>query len=80
VSWQFIPGGGTLTDVGVRNDYWLRPSLGLSTSLQYEHWLFPVIQPKAARNVSATIEIQLQPQKLFRPGVNGETPGIGRRP
>jgi len=39
-----------------------------------------VIQPKAARNVSATIEIQFQPQKLFRPGVNGETPGIGRRP
>ncbi len=77
VSWQFIPGGGTLTDVGVRNDYWLRPTLGLSTSLQYERWLFPVIQPKAARNVSATIEIQFQPQKLFRRGVDGETPGIG---
>ena len=28
VSWQFIPGGGTLTDVGVRSDYWLRPNLG----------------------------------------------------
>src|SRR5439155_1253708 len=44
VSQQFIPGGGTLTDVGVRNDYWLRPNFGLSTWAQYERWLFPVIQ------------------------------------
>ena len=80
VSRQFIPGGGTLTDVGVRNDYWLRPSLGISTSLQYERWLFPVIQPNAARNVSATVEIQFQPQKLFRRGADRDTPGIGGRP
>jgi len=80
VSHEFITGGGTLTDVGLRNDYWLRPSFGISTSLQYERWLFPVIQPKAARNVSATVEIQFQPQKLFRRGADGDTPGNGGRP
>jgi hypothetical protein len=68
VSQQFIPGGGTLTDVGVRNDYWLRPNLGLSTWAQYERWLFPVIQPNTARNVTIAVEIQFQPQKLFQRG------------
>ena len=28
VSRQFVTGGGTLTDVGVREDYWFRPTLG----------------------------------------------------
>jgi hypothetical protein len=62
----FIPGGGTLTDVGARGDYWVRPNLSLSASVQYERWLFPVIQPNANTNVSATVEILFQPQKLFR--------------
>jgi hypothetical protein len=65
VSQEFIPGGGTLTDVGVRADYWVRPNVSLSTSVQYERWLFPVIQPNAERNVSASVEILFQPQKLF---------------
>jgi hypothetical protein len=66
VSNQFLPGGGTLADVSVRNDYWLRPTIGLSTTVQVERWLFPVIRPNAERNVSATVELQFQPQKLFR--------------
>ncbi len=66
VSQQFIPGGGTLTDVGVRNDYWLRPNFGVSTWAQYERWLFPVIQPNSARNVTIGVELQFQPQKLFQ--------------
>jgi Capsule assembly protein Wzi/PAP2 superfamily len=70
VSWQFIPDGGTLTDVGVRNDYWLRPNLGLSTWVQYERWLFPVVQAGAVRNVTAGVEVQFQPQKLFHIGAS----------
>ena len=65
VSQEFIPGGGTLTDVGARGDYWLRSNLSLSASVQYERWLFPVIQPGAQRNVTAAVEILFQPQKLF---------------
>jgi len=66
VSHQFLPGGGTLTDVGVRSDYWLRPNLGLSAWVQYERWLFPVIQSNSARNVTTGVEVQFQPQKLFQ--------------
>jgi Capsule assembly protein Wzi/PAP2 superfamily len=71
VSQEFIPGGGTLTDVGARGDYWVRSNLSLSASVQYERWLFPVIQPNAQKNVSATVEIQFQPQKLFRRAAGG---------
>jgi membrane-associated phospholipid phosphatase len=66
VSQQFIPAGGSSTDVGVRSDYWLRPNLCLSTWAQYERWLFPVIQPDSARNITAGMEVQFQPAKLFR--------------
>src|SRR5467141_2182470 len=66
VSQEFVPGGGTLTDVGVRCDYQVRPSLALSTTVQHERWLFPVIQPGAQKNVAASVQILFQPQKLFQ--------------
>ncbi len=66
VSQEFVPGGGTVTDVGVRGDYWFRPTVGVSASVQYERWLFPVIQPNAQRDVSASVQILFQPEKLFR--------------
>ena len=66
VSQVFMPGGGTLTDVGVRGDYWVRSNLGLSTWVQYERWLFPVIQSTPSTNVTVAVEIQFAPQKLFR--------------
>jgi membrane-associated phospholipid phosphatase len=65
VSAGFIPDGGTLTDFGVRGDYWVRPSVGITASVQYERWLFPIIQPAAERDVAASIEIQFQPERLF---------------
>src|SRR6266849_3921591 len=83
VGQQSIPGGGTLTDAGVRGDYWVRSNLSLSASVQYERWLFPVIQPNARTNVTATVEILFQPEKLFqRSSTNaaGSTSGNGGRP
>jgi hypothetical protein len=79
VSQQFISGGGALTDTGVRADYWFRPNLGLSTAVQLERWLFPVIRATAARNVSATVEIRFQPQKLFRQAASSLS-GVEDRP
>jgi membrane-associated phospholipid phosphatase len=75
VSQQFVPQGGSLTDVGVRGDYWLRSNLSLSGSVQYERWLFPSIQPGPNTNVSATVQILFQPQKVFRHslGSSGDT-------
>jgi hypothetical protein len=66
VSQQFIPGGGSLTDFGARCDYWTRHNVGISASVQYERWLFPVIQPNPERNVSASVQISFEPQKWFR--------------
>ena len=66
VSQQFIAGGGSLTDEGIRTDYSLRSNLSLSVSVQHERWLFPVIQPTAARNVTASVGISFEPQKIFR--------------
>jgi hypothetical protein len=67
VSQEFIPGGGSLTDAGVRTDYSLRSNLSLSVSVQHERWLFPAIQPNAARNVTASVGIVFEPQRIFRP-------------
>jgi membrane-associated phospholipid phosphatase len=77
VSQVFIPRGGTLTDVGVRGDYWVRRDLSVSAAVQYERWLFPVIQPNASTNVSATVEVLFQPQKLFQ---HSPATGSGGRP
>ncbi len=67
VSQQFVPGGGSLTDAGVRTDFSLRPNLSLSFSAQYERWLFPVIQASEVRNVTTSAGIVFEPQKIFRP-------------
>ena len=82
VSQEFLPGGGTLTDAGVRADYWVRSSLSLSTSVQYERWLFPQIQPNPQTNVSASVEILFQPEKLFYRSTANESRGVqnGGRP
>jgi len=83
ISQEFLPGGGTLTDAEVRSDYWVRSNLAFSGSVQYERWLFPVIQPNGVTNVSARVEILFQPQKLFRrTGTNaaGTAFGNGGRP
>jgi membrane-associated phospholipid phosphatase len=83
VSQQLLPGGGTLTDAGTRGDYWVRSNLRVSASVQYEQWLFPVIRPNLQRDVSATVEILFQPEKLFRrssTSAAGSAPGNGGRP
>lgn len=66
VSPNFVPSGGTLTDIGVRSDFWLRPDVGVSVSVQGEKWLFPVIQPNASTNVTAKVQISFAPRSLFQ--------------
>jgi hypothetical protein len=73
VSPQFIQGGGTLTDLGVSTEYWLGSNWGLSAWVQHERWLFPAIQPNASRNVTAAIQIQFAPHKLFRNSTSATT-------
>jgi membrane-associated phospholipid phosphatase len=66
VSQSYLPGGATLTDAGVRADYWVRPSWGVSASVQYERWLFPIIQKDLSTDVAASVQILFQPNKVFR--------------
>jgi hypothetical protein len=65
VSRKFIPDGGTLTDFGVRGDYWVRSNLGISAWIQHERWLFPVIQANASKNLTAAVQVQFQPHKFL---------------
>ena len=65
VGQRHIPGGGTLPDAGVRGDYRARSNLGLSASVQYGHWLFPVILPNTQRNVTARVQILFHLERLF---------------
>jgi hypothetical protein len=71
VSQQFVAGGGSVTDVGVRGDYWVRSNVSLSGTLQYERWQVPAIQPGPNTNFSATVEILFQPQKVLRRSLTG---------
>jgi Capsule assembly protein Wzi/PAP2 superfamily len=66
ISQEFIPGGGTLSDFGVRGDYWVCSYLGFSSSVQYERWLFPAIQPNVSTNLAAYVKVMFQPQKVFQ--------------
>src|ERR1700674_612732 len=44
---------------------WLLAVRGV-TAGPFEQWLFPVIQSNPSTNVSATVKILFQPQKMFR--------------
>lgn len=66
VSQEFIPGGGTLTDVGVKCIYQFRSNLGLSASVQHEQWLFPVIAQGAHRNISTSVQLTYWPHQWTR--------------
>lgn len=66
VSEEFVPDGGTLTDASVRAEVWPRSMVGLSAWVQSERWLFPVIQPNVSKNVTAAVEILIEPAKLLR--------------
>jgi len=63
VSQEFIPGGGTLTDVGVRCDYQARSNLGISAAIQHERWLFPVIAQGVQRNLSSSVQLTYWPDR-----------------
>lgn len=64
VGHNYIPGGGSLTDIGARADYWCY-DLGFSVLVQHERWLLPVIQPNASRNWTAQIQVTFEPAKSF---------------
>lgn len=80
VSQQFVPGGGTLTDLGARTDFAIGRNTSVSVSLQHERWLFPIIQPGIARNVAASVGVTFAPQNVIRRAVSADRDEDGGRP
>jgi membrane-associated phospholipid phosphatase len=66
VSPEFIAGGGSLTDLGASVDLWVHSNFDVSAWVQHERWLFPAIQPDASNNVTAALQISIEPSGLFR--------------
>ena len=62
VSKEFIPNGGTITDASVNGSIWLRSTLSLSGSVQYETWDFPVIPPTRQADVTTSFEVAFWPR------------------
>ena len=61
VSRLLVPGGGTLTDVKASGSFWLRSSVSLSGSVQYEAWDFPVITSTRQTNVTTGVQLTFWP-------------------
>ena len=62
VSKQLVPNGGTLTDAGVNAEFYLRSTLSIATSVQYETWDFPVIAPTRQSNVTSSVTLTIWPR------------------
>jgi hypothetical protein len=59
---QFVPGGGTVNDGSVKATLWLRATVRLSGSVQYERWNIPVLDQLARSNVSTSVELSFWPR------------------
>jgi hypothetical protein len=66
ISPEFIAGGGSLTDLGASVDLWVHSNFDVSAWVQHERWLFPAIQPNESKNVTAALQISIEPTGLFR--------------
>lgn len=57
----FFPGGGTQTDASVRFEWNARPGLRISTFVQDERWLIPILSPTAQHDVTGQLELRYMP-------------------
>jgi membrane-associated phospholipid phosphatase len=62
VSHQFIPDGGTLTDGGLKVNYWLRRDLSMTGLLQYEKWDFPILRPGHTTDFTTSVQLTYWPR------------------
>jgi hypothetical protein len=66
VSKNFIAGGGTMNELSVRSDYWVLPSLSISTVVQYSKWDYPVLAPTAQNPLVGSIQVSFWPARKDR--------------
>jgi len=67
VASDFIPGGETYNDASATANFWIRNSLQLSASVQYEQWLAPVLALTSQSNWTSSIGISFQPHNWSVP-------------
>ncbi|MFI5118164.1 MAG: capsule assembly Wzi family protein [Terriglobales bacterium] len=67
VSREFISGGGTLTDIGVRADLWTRAAVSVSSLVQYERWTFPVLATGAQSTITSSVQLTFRPRGWGKP-------------
>jgi hypothetical protein len=58
--------GGTLADFWVRADYWVRPRISITGSMQYEKWTFPVLAATQQSNIATTVQLTYWPSQHSR--------------
>jgi len=61
VSREFITHGGSLTNIGVSTDLWVRSALSISAFTQYERYAFPVLTPAPQTNITGALQITFWP-------------------
>lgn len=61
VSKDFI-GGGRASDYAARGEFMLGKKVGISGSLQYEHWWFPVLSSTTQSDVAASVQLTFYPK------------------
>jgi len=62
VSQQFVPFGGTLTDAGVRGDFWIGSQISVSAAVQYERWDFPILSTTRETDVTTSVQFTYCPK------------------
>jgi len=62
VSQEFIPGGGTLNDAGVRAELWMKANFSVSGFLQYEVWNYPIFSQGQHRVVTSSLQLAYWPR------------------
>jgi hypothetical protein len=63
---QLTPGGGTITDVSLRSELWLRQDLSMSAYLQYERWAVPALADGPRRPIAASFQLTFWPRAWSR--------------
>ncbi len=61
---EFIPQGGTQTDVSAQAEFLVRPQWHFLGHFQYERWNIPVIGP-ATRDLTGSIQLTYTPTHIF---------------
>jgi membrane-associated phospholipid phosphatase len=62
VAADFVPGGGTINDGGVKADWWLPRNLEVSALLQYEQWNFPILASGQQTDFTTQVQVAFHPQ------------------